>query len=115
MSYKININEILNVLPSKPTVIFIKDKLRMGENLNTEYVYLVHDDMNNMYAHTTVQSLIGRCCGYNKKSHLTYICCDYEKAYQHCQWIESNYCVKALPTDTKYITKNGNLRKKCIY
>lgn len=116
MNYKGNINELLDIKPLKPTIIYLKDKLRMGEYLNTEYIYLVHDDPTNMYTHTTAQSLIGRCCGYNKKSHRTIIYCDYEKAWQHYKWIESGYDIKYIPTNTKYIAKRtGKTKDICIY
>lgn len=116
MSYQGDINDILNSKPTKPTIIYIKDKLRMGEHLNTKYVYLVHDDPNNTYAHTTAQSLLGRCCGYNKKSHKTIIYCDYAKAYQHYQWVIHDYNIKYIPEDAKYIKKNSFQTKDiCIY
>ena len=115
MNYHSNINELLNEKPVKPTVIFLKDKLRMGEYLNTEFIYLVHDDPSNMYTHTTAQSLIGRCCGYHKKSHCTIIYCDYEKAHQHYIWIENDYNIDYIPSNAKYIKKNGELRDICIY
>jgi hypothetical protein len=116
MSYKIPINNLLNEPPLKPTVIFIKSKLRMGEYLNTKYVYLVHDDPSNSYTSTTVQSLLGRCCGYNKQSHKTIIYCDYQKAWQHHEWIENDYDIEYIPSDTKYIKKNGTgTKSKCIY
>lgn len=115
MNYKTNLNELLKIKPSKPTLIFIKDKLRMGEYLDTSYVYLVHDDPNNTYTHTTAQSLVGRCCGYNKQSHCTIIYCDYQKAYDHYKWIINNYDIKHIPPNAKYIeTKNGTT-KNCIY
>jgi len=107
MNYTGNLNELLETKPTKPTLIYLKDKLRMGEYLNTEFIYLVHDDPTNMYAHTTAQSLIGRCCGYNKKTHTTIIYCDYEKAWQHYQWIDNQYNIEYLPNDAKYIKKNG--------
>jgi hypothetical protein len=116
MSFKGNINELLDIKPKKPTVIYLKDKLRMGEYLNTEYVYLVHDDPNNTYTHTTAQSLVGRCCGYNKKSHKTIIYCDYEKALEHYEWIKSGYDVNFIPSYAKYINKkNGEIKYSCIY
>lgn len=116
MNYGGNINELLNVKPTKPTIIYLKDKLRMGEYLNTKYVYLVHDDPNNMYAHTTAQSLLGRCCGYNKQSHQTIIYCDYEKAWQHYRWIIHDYDVDHVPSDAKYIKKStGETKDICIY
>ncbi len=116
MNYKGDINEILLHKPNKPTLIFLKDKLRMGEYLNTEHVYLVHDDPSNTYTHTTVQSLIGRCCGYNKKSHNTIIYCDYDKAWQHYIWIKKNYNIKYIPHDAKYINKKtGTIKKLCFF
>lgn len=117
MNEKDNINELyLNHKPSKPVVIYIKDKLRMGENFNTEYVYLVHDDPKNMYAHTTAQSLIGRCCGYNKKTHQTLIYCDYDKAIEHCRWIQHDYNINYLPKKCKYVLKDGaGTTDKCIF
>lgn len=116
MNYKGNINELLNVKPSKPTIIYLKDKLRMGEYLNTEYVYLVHDDPNNTHTHTTAQSLVGRCCGYGKKTHETIIYCDYNKALQHYQWINSDYSADFIPDNAKYINKRtGETKNSCIY
>lgn len=116
MNYKTNINELLKDQPSKPTIIYLKNKLRMGEYLDTTFVYLVHDDPNNMHTHTTAQSLVGRCCGYNKKSDQTIIYCDYKKAYDHYKWIVHNYDVKYIPPDAKYIDKKNNDTKTiCIY
>jgi len=116
MSYKDSINSLLDIPPKKPTVIYLKDKLRMGEYLNTKYVYLVHDDPLNTYAHTTAQSLIGRCCGYNKRSHQTIIYCDFQKAWQHYEWIEHKYDTKHIPPNAKYICKKDRRTKDiCIY
>ncbi|XWV25864.1 hypothetical protein QJ857_gp1217 [Tupanvirus soda lake] len=116
MSYRGNINELLDVKPIKPTIIYLKDKLRMGEYLNTVYVYMVHDDPNNTYTHTTAQSLLGRCCGYGKKSHQTIIYCDYEKALQHCEWIKGGYDIELIPHHAKYINKRtGETKLNCIY
>lgn len=116
MSYCGDINDLLNSKPLKTTLIYLKDKLRMGDYLNTKYVHLVHDDPNNSYTHTTAQSLIGRCCGYGKKYHGTIIYCDYTKAYQHYKWILSGYSIKHIPTDAKYIQKSTlNTKDICIY
>jgi hypothetical protein len=116
MNYKGNINELLDVKPVRPTIIYLKDKLRMGEYLNTEYIYLVHDDPNNAHTHTTAQSLVGRCCGYGKKSHQTIIYCDYQKAFEHYQWINSNYNSDKIPSNAKYINKRtGKTKNICIY
>lgn len=116
MAYKDDINNLLNTKPKLPTIIYIKDKLRMGKSLNTKYVYIVHDDPQNTHTHTTAQSLIGRCCGYNKKEHQTIIYCDYQKVKQHQIWINSGFSIKKIPHDAKYIMKStGDLKKICIY
>ncbi|BCS83405.1 DEAD-like helicase [Cotonvirus japonicus] len=115
MEYKASINDLLNIEPTIPTIIFIKDKLRIGEYLNTEHVYLVHDDPNNQYAHTTVQSLLGRCCGYGKKNHETIIYCDYDKAWEHYKWTIKNYNINSVPKSAKYVTKNKQIKYTCIF
>lgn len=116
MSHTENINEIIDIKPSKPTLIYLKHKLRMGEYLDTKYVYLVHDDPNNTFTHTTIQSLIGRCCGYDKKDNFTLIYCDIAKALQHYEWIQSDYAKKHIPSDAKYISKRSKkLKEICIY
>lgn len=116
MSYRENINVLINDKPSSPTLIFLKDKLRMGEYLNTRYVYMVHDTPSSTYTHTAVQSLIGRCCGYGKESHHTNIYCDYKKIIQHSEWIKHNYDIKHVPCDAKYISKRDKYVKDiCIF
>lgn len=116
MSYQEDINDLLIIRPNKTTIIYVKDKLRIGEYLNTQYVYLVHDDPTNMYTHTTVQSLLGRCCGYNKRVHNTIIYCDYQKAYQHYIWVKNKYDMNHIPSNAKYIKKDGSgTKNKCIY
>lgn len=116
MSYRGNINEIIQTQPNKPVVIYLKDKLRMGEYLDTTYVYVVHDDPCNCYTHTTIQSLLGRCCGYNKKANKTIIYCDYEKALEHYEWIKNDYDLRSIPSHAKYVSKTYNGNKDiCIY
>lgn len=115
MNHRQNINEILDEEPEKPTVIYLKGKLRAGEYLNTEHVCMVHDCPHNKNTNTTVQSLIGRCCGYHKKKHNVKIYCDYEKAHQHYEWIKSNYKISKIPEDTKYIYSTGEVNPKCMY
>ena len=115
MYYKQSINNLLDNKPIIPTIIYIKDKLRMGEYLNTKYIYLVHDDPNNTYTHTTAQSLVGRCCGYNKKLHQVIIYCDYNKIEQHYKWIKNNYDIENIPKDAKYIKKTTREIKDICY
>lgn len=106
--YDINRN-LLNIVPKTPIFIFLKDKMRMGCYLNTKHIALVHDDHTNQYAHTTIQSLLGRCCGYNKSSHSVNIYCDKSHADEHYDWVLSNYDKDKIPSRIKY------LNKSCIY
>ena len=116
MDFGSNINDLIKTKPIKPTIIYLKDKLRMGEYLDTTYVYMVHDTHESTHTHTTVQSLLGRCCGYNKQSHRTIIYCDYEKVLQHYEWVKHGYNKKYIPIDAKYINKRTRETKEnCIY
>ena len=108
-----NINQIVKKEPTKMTIIFIKDKLRMGEYLDTTNVYLAHDSYENSFAHTTVQSLLGRCCGYGKYNHNVLIYCDYEKAEYHYDWVTNKYSVEYMPP-AKYLGSNG-LKSNCYF
>lgn len=107
-NYDINVN-LLNNRPTNPTFIFLKDKMRMGCYLNTKYIVLVHDDPVNQFAHTTVQSLLGRCCGYDKLNHSVEIYCDKNQADEHYEWIRNNFHRENIPSKVKY------LKKSCIY
>lgn len=99
--YKSSINSIVSISPTVPTLIYLKNKLRMGEYLDTRYVYLVHDYPKNKYTYTTIQSLLGRCCGYSKKKDYVFIFCDLEKAYEHYYWVINDYQHKYLPGNSK--------------
>ncbi len=115
MHHSQNINYLLQQKPIKPTIIYIKNKLRLGESLDTTNVYMVHDNYKSMFTHTVVQSLLGRCCGYNKKSHGVIIYCDYEKADNHYRWMKKNYNINYLPCNAKYIKNDGCTKDICIY
>lgn len=110
-----SINDIVKIRPNKIMLIFIKDKLRMGEYLDTTHVYMVHDDLNT-YTHTTAQSLLGRCCGYDKESDHVIIYCDYNKAFDHYLWIKNKYDKDKIPSDSKYIKDDlSGLKAECFY
>lgn len=115
MSYRGNINDLLSERPKKPTIIYLKDKLRMGEYLDTKYVHIAHDNPKSNHTHTTAQSLLGRCCGYNKKKHHTIIYCDIEKAKQHYEWVKNKYSIEYVPRDAKYVKVSKETRSNCIY
>ena len=60
---------ILEMLPLKPTIIVIKDKIRAAKTLCDTYVGVVYEYPTKTYnASTVVQSLPGRFCGWGKKT-----------------------------------------------
>ncbi len=58
-----DVNEILLNKPENPTLILIKDKLRMGKQLQKKYVNFVMETTKSR-TDVLLQSLLGRCCGY---------------------------------------------------
>ena len=65
---KWKINDVLSVEPDRPTVIFIKGKLRMGKEINKTHLMWCMETSNNTKTDTTLQGLLGRCCGYDSRA-----------------------------------------------
>jgi hypothetical protein len=115
MSSKFNLNEMLDKKPSKTTIIFVKDMIRMGITINTEHICCMHDSFKNSFAHTAVQGFAGRSCGFNKKNHKVIVYCDYDKIMEHVDWIKSGYAFEQVPDHAKNIYANGEVKTRCIY
>jgi hypothetical protein len=99
------INEILYDIPDKKTIIFLKGLLRAGKRVDTKNIIMVHDtSISNV--DTTVQSLLGRCCGYGKNQDIE-IYCDKFSAEKYKKWIESGYDLKLVPDKSKNILSGG--------
>ena len=99
------INEILYDIPQKKTIIFLKGLLRAGKRVDTKNIIMVHDtSVSNV--DTTVQSLLGRCCGYSKNQDIE-IYCDKFSAEKYKNWIESGYDLKLVPDKSKNILSGG--------
>ena len=60
-----DINDILRVEPSELTVIFIKEKCRMGKKIDKRHIVCGIETSSNSKTDTILQGLLGRCCGYN--------------------------------------------------
>ena len=73
------INEVLDVEPDRPTVIFIKDKLRMGKEINKTHLLWCMETSNNPKTDTLLQGLLGRCCGYTSRSDILIFIRDKQK------------------------------------
>lgn len=95
------INDILQNVPEKKTLIFLKGLLRAGKRVDTRNVLMMHDTSESK-VDTTVQSLLGRCCGYNKNTNID-IYCDYDSAFKYKEWVDSGYAFDKLPNKSKNI------------
>jgi hypothetical protein len=104
------INDILLNTPTKKTIIFLKGLLRAGKRVDTKNVLMMHDTAESK-VDTTVQSLLGRCCGYNKNSNIE-IYCDYESANKYKKWAESGYDIKLVPNKSKNIKGDNKISQQ---
>lgn len=99
------INEILHQYPSMKTIIFLKGLLRAGKRVDTNNVIMVHDtSISNV--DTTVQSLLGRCCGYGKNKNID-IYCDRVSAEKYKKWVENEFKLDFVPDKSKNVLKRG--------
>jgi hypothetical protein len=104
------INEILDQVPSKKTIIFLRGLLRAGQRIKSENIIMIHDTSDSK-VDTTVQSLLGRCCGYNKNKDIL-IYCDKFSAEKYKDWVVSGYDMKLIPNKSKNILGNSNVSIK---
>lgn len=100
------INDILDQKPDFKKIIFLKGLLRAGKRVNTKNVIMIHDTSESK-VDTTVQSLLGRCCGYGKNNDIL-IYCDKISADKYKKWVESSYSLEMIPDKSKNI--NGSSR-----
>ena len=57
--------EVLIKKPSKPTIIHLCGKARMGQVLCKEYIAMVYESSESPNVDTLLQGLLGRCCGFH--------------------------------------------------
>lgn len=100
------INDIIEQLPNNKTLIFLRGLLRAGKRLNTENIVMVHDTSESK-VDTAVQSLLGRCCGYNKNKDIL-IYCDKISAEKYKNWVITGYDMDAIPDKSKNILGNSS-------
>ena len=107
-SYDQEINNILKEIPIKKTLIFIKGKLRAGKRLDYKNnVSMIHDTAISK-VDTTVQSLLGRFCGYGDINKDLEIYCDELSAEKYKRWVESDYDINKVPDKSKNVLSNRN-------
>jgi hypothetical protein len=109
------INDLLDEKISNKKIIFLKGLLRAGKRVNTQNVIMVHDTSESK-VDTTVQSLLGRCCGYGKNTDID-IFCDKLSAEKYKNWIESGYDLNFVPDKSKNVSSSGiwNVRIESIH
>lgn len=111
-----DINEILKVKPSRPTYIILKNMFYASKTLNDKYVGVLHDRINGK-PDTTLQSLLGRACGYGK-SQTTHVFTNMEIVHEYITFwrdmpAEENIIVpRQLKKMMPHVTTepNGSLR-----
>lgn len=107
------INDLLQNKPNKNTLIFLKGLLRAGKRVDTRHVIMVHDTAESK-VDTTVQSLLGRCCGYGKNQDIE-IYCDYDSALKYKNWVESDYDLKLVPNKSKNIKGSNDVKIQTLH
>ena len=65
--------DIIEKEPTKPTLIFIFGKYRMGQRIIKDHIIAVFEHSVKMHADTALQGLMGRSCGYHKCSYPIYM------------------------------------------
>lgn len=104
VKYIDKLNEKLLHEPKYPTVIFILGKLRAGYTLETKNISIVHDNyVSTPKCDVVIQSLSGRCCGYDKNNNLK-IFCDIESIKKYIEFVKSNF--EKVPNTGKNLTGN---------
>lgn len=92
---KTPIENILLPNPQELIFIFVKNSLRASKSLpNKKFIISAHDVPKNTASHVTLQSFIGRMCGYEYNDCVVY--CDIAKMENGYEIINSNFSI--LPT-----------------
>lgn len=89
-----DINTILNKRPKIDTIIIVKEMFRSAKTLNDKYIGILVDRSNKTKTSTTMQSFLGRSCGYDRSSD-TVIYTNMENAVKCLEifengWLETN-------------------------
>jgi hypothetical protein len=107
-----SINDIIGIIPNKPTIIYIKNRLRAGVSLITDHIAIMYDS-HASNCDVVGQSLLGRICGYNRNG-LCEIYCNKSNAEKYLLWIQNDFSVDYIPTNSKNI-KNSTIKNIPIH
>jgi hypothetical protein len=97
----LNINDILNIVPEKPTIIYIKNRLRAGVSINTDNIMVLYDSYKSS-CDVVSQSLLGRLCGYNRNG-ICEVYCNKINAHKYLLWVNNDFNINFIPTGSKNI------------
>ena len=80
-------SEIFDIEPENLTFVFVKDFLRLGEQVNTKYISIMHEN-GITKVDTMAQSFAGRACGYNKLLHNVTVYTSAKAIQDYIDWYE---------------------------
>lgn len=98
-----DINNILRNAPTKYTIIAIARRLSASKQMCTDHICLCFDYSDGEIS-TSMQGLIGRCCGYGKENHKVNIYVNVKYARIYKRWADEDFPPEGTPND-KYVTK----------
>eukprot|EP01040_Poterioochromonas_malhamensis_P009125 gene9125-9895_t len=109
-----DLDAVLGTNPDRIVVIFIKDALRAGKTVDTTNVLMVIDtplkNVNDQSAmDTTVQGLVGRCCGNKKQEDDVLIITNKPEVENYKHWLETGEIISKKPSGRMKVDENGNL------
>ena len=111
-----DLNNLLNIKPSKHTLIFIKEKLRCAKSLNKLYLGVVYERYTTQIDNSVIiQGLLGRITGYDYNGK-TIIYTNIESIELYEKMMKSNFkdsSIKWKSNSTKY--KNNKNESKGTY
>ena len=105
-----------NIEPTEFTVVIIRGKLRLGNQLNKTYICGVFESSDKMNNDTLLQALPGRVCGYNIPHDIDiYVPPIFKSCIEEYNEI-SHHSPSAVMTNTKFVGKNKpELKKLCMH
>ena len=104
-----DIHEVLDQVPRELTIVGIARRLSASKQLRTNNICMVFDYSEGEIS-TTMQGLVGRCCGYGKLSDNVDVYCNTKYGEVYNNWSINNFYPEGTPND-KYVS-NGVTGKK---
>jgi hypothetical protein len=105
-----------NIEPTEFTVVIIRGKLRLGNQLNKTYICGVFESSCKMNNDTLLQALPGRVCGYNIPHDINiYVPSTFYSCINEYKEISQKSPTISM-TNTKFVNKNNpELKKLCMH